>query len=106
MHVKLDHMSKLDLKSKKCIFIGYEISEYDYHFWDPENRKILRHKNAIFSEMMVYKNFLTERSTPDQQSSNIDLKFIELDDVPIKKIRSIPEENEESRVEPPTPKLR
>ena len=30
-------------------------------FWDPENRKIFRHKDVIFNEKM-YKNLLMERS--------------------------------------------
>jgi len=54
---------------------------------------------------MVYKDLLTE-STPEQQSSAADLEFVELDDVPVEKIRSILEENEESRVEPSTPQIK
>jgi len=41
VHVELDQKSKLDPKSKRCIFIGYGESQYNYQFWDPENRKIL-----------------------------------------------------------------
>jgi len=37
VHIKLDCRSKLNLKSKRCIFIGYEESEYAYRFWDLEN---------------------------------------------------------------------
>ena len=37
VHVDLDHKSKLDPKSKRCIFIGYGTSEHDYQFWDLEN---------------------------------------------------------------------
>jgi len=98
VHVELDHRSKLDLKSKRCILIGYGTSEYSYQFWDPENQK--RHKDVVFNEKM-YKNLLTERSTsekdpevapqstPEQQDA-ADSEFIELDDVPVKKVRSIP----------------
>jgi len=43
-------MSKLDPKSRRCIFIGYKTGEYDYRFWDLENRKILRHKDMIFNK--------------------------------------------------------
>ena len=42
-------------------------------------------------------------STLEQQSSVADLEFVELDDVPVEKIQSIPEGDEESRVEPLTP---
>jgi len=46
VHVKLDRRSKLDLKSKRRIFIGYGTSEYAYQFWDPANRNILKYKDV------------------------------------------------------------
>jgi len=78
-------------------FHWYGISEYDYRFWDPENRKILRHMDVVFNE--VYKDLLTRstsdkdpgvtrRSSPEQQDA-ADLEFVELD-VSVKKVRSIP----------------
>ena len=62
----------------------------------------------------MYKDLLTERSTSEkdpgvaprsttEQQDAADLEFVELDDVPVKKARSISEGNEEFRVEPPTP---
>ena len=50
VHIELSDMSKLDPKSRRCIFIGPETDEYGYWFWDPENRKILRHKDVVFKE--------------------------------------------------------
>ena len=75
-------------------------------------RKILRHKDVIFNEKKMYKDLLTERSTSEkdpgvaprstlEQEDATDSEFIELNDVPLKKVRSIPEGNEELRVEPP-----
>ena len=66
----------------------------------------------VFNEKKMYKDLLTERntsekdprvasqSTPEQQDA-AELEFVKLDDVPMKKVRSIPEENEKLRVEPP-----
>ena len=63
----------------------------------------------------MYKNFLTERSTlekdlevapwstPEQQHNATNSEFVELHDVLVEKSWSIPERNEKSRVEPPTP---
>ena len=42
------------------------------------------------------------RSTLEHQDV-MDSKFVEPDDVPVKKLRSIPEGNEELRVDSPTP---
>ena len=39
LYEDLDHMSKLDTKSKKCIFIGYNTGKYGYQFWDAEKPK-------------------------------------------------------------------
>jgi len=55
VHVELDRKSKLDPKSKRCIFIEYGTSEYGCRFWDPENLKILKHKNVVFNEKKMYK---------------------------------------------------
>ena len=91
----------MNLKSKGCIFIEHGTSEYEYRFWDPENRKVLRHNDAVFNEKKVYKDLLIEmsvpekdlgvtpRSTSEQQSRDVDLEFVELDDVPVEKSRSI-----------------
>jgi len=76
--------------------------------------KILRHKDVVFNEKKMYKDLLTERgtseknprvasrSTPGQQDAT-ELEFVELDEVPMKKVRSILKGNEEFRVEPLTP---
>ena len=45
---------------------------------------------------------MASRSTPGQQDV-VESKFVKLDDVPVKKVRSIPKGNEELLVEPLTP---
>ena len=66
VHVKLNRMSKLDSKFKRCIFIGYRTNDHDYRFWDPKNRKIIRHKNVVFNKKKMYMDLLTERSTSEK----------------------------------------
>jgi len=106
-HIELSHRSKLDQKSRSYIFIGYKTDEYNYRFWDPENGKILRHKDVILNEEKMYKDLLMERSTsknefgvepwrtPKQQGV-ADSEFVELDDAPVEKDQNILEGNEES----------
>ena len=86
MHVILDCRRKLDPKPKRCILIGYETSKYDYRFCDPEGRKIFSYTDVIFNERMVYKDLLTKRSIPEQQSNAADSEFVEFDDVLVEKI--------------------
>eukprot|EP00253_Pinus_taeda_P010000 PITA_10000 len=40
VHVPKEKRTKLDSKSKKCIFIGYKDGLYGYKLWNPEPEKI------------------------------------------------------------------
>lgn len=42
--------SKLDPKSKLCIFVGYCDDSKAYRLWDPETRKIIKSRDVIFNE--------------------------------------------------------
>ena len=62
-----DHVrDKLEAKSQKCIFIGYVIDEFGYRLWDEKNRKIIRSRDVIFNEEVMYKN---KENVKDSQSS-------------------------------------
>ena len=47
---------KLDAKSELCYFIGYGDSELSYCLWDDQNRKIVRSKDVVFNETILYKD--------------------------------------------------
>ena len=47
---------KLDSKSKLCYFVGYGDSELSYHLWDHQNQKIVRSKDVVFNEAILYKD--------------------------------------------------
>ena len=56
MHVPREKRSKLEPKSRKCIFMGYgESGEMGYRLWDPEARKIVRSSDVIFNEKKMHK---------------------------------------------------
>ena len=59
VHVDSDARSKLDAKSNICFFIGYGDEKFGYRFWDEQNRKIIRSRNVIFNEQVMYKDRLT-----------------------------------------------
>ncbi|KAL4384756.1 hypothetical protein GQ457_15G014670 [Hibiscus cannabinus] len=53
VHVPGDERSKLDAKSKKCIFLGYKKGVKGYKFWDPVARKMVISRDAIFDEQSM-----------------------------------------------------
>ena len=72
VHIDFDACSKLDAKSKICFFIGYGGEKFGYKFWDEQNRKIIRSRNVIFNEHVMYK----DRSTVVSDVTEIDKKKI------------------------------
>ena len=50
MHVPKDERSKLDVKTKQCIFIGYGQDEFGYHFSGPIDKKLIRSRDIVFFE--------------------------------------------------------
>ncbi|CAL8081534.1 unnamed protein product [Prunus armeniaca] len=50
IHIPKDEISKLDMKSKECIFVGYGNEEFGYRLWDPVAREIIRSRDAVFFE--------------------------------------------------------
>ena len=80
VHIDFDAHSKLDAKSKICFFIGYVDEKFGYRFWDEQNRKIIRSRNVIFNEQVMYKDRLTVVS----DVTEIDQKkfeFVNLDEL-------------------------
>nr|CAN80650.1 hypothetical protein VITISV_022906 [Vitis vinifera] len=80
VHIDSDARSKLDAKSKICFFIGYGNEKFGYRFWDEQNRKIIKSRNVIFNEQVMYK----DRSTVVSDVIEIDQKkseFVNLDEL-------------------------
>ena len=63
-------MNKLDAKSKICFFIGYGDEKFGYRFWNEQIRKIIKSRNVIFNEHVMYK----DRSTVVSDVTKIDQK--------------------------------
>ena len=80
VHIDSNAHSKLDAKSNICFFIGYGDENFGYRFWDEQNKKIIRSRNVIFNEQVMYK----DRSTVVSNVTEIDQKkseFINLDEL-------------------------
>jgi hypothetical protein len=58
VHIDKENRTKLEAKSKKCTFIGYNVNDFGYRLWDYENQKIIRSTDSIFNEKVMYKDQL------------------------------------------------
>ena len=48
VHILKEKRSKLDDKSRSCIFLGYRVEEFGYKLWDSEVKKVVRSRDVIF----------------------------------------------------------
>ena len=49
------------LRQNQCTFIGYGVNDFGYRLYDYENHKIIRSRDVIFNEKVLYKNQLQEK---------------------------------------------
>ena len=102
VHIDSAERSKLDAKSNKCVFVGYGDDEFGYRFWDYENRKIIRSRDVVFNENVMYK----DRSIAESSSSSTEAEtkeFVEFEEISGNDVQISPEAVQE---EPGTPALR
>ena len=50
IHIPKDERSKLDVKAKPCIFLGYGHEEFGYKLLYPSSRTIVRRRDVVFLE--------------------------------------------------------
>ena len=71
---------KLDLKSQKCIFIGYGTEgEMGYRLWNPESHKVIKCSHVIFNESKMHKKPIKE----------IEFRKVTFEDIPTETQKSI-----------------
>ena len=61
VHINKENRKKLDAKSKKCTFIGYDVNDFGYRLYDYEKNKIIRIRDVIFNEKVLYKDKMQEK---------------------------------------------
>ena len=49
-HVPDEERSKLDDKTKECVFLGYSHDDFGYRLWDPAKKRVFRSRDVIFFE--------------------------------------------------------
>ena len=56
VHIDTNDRTNLEDKSKKCTFIGYRVDDFGYRLWDLKNRKIIRSRDVVLNEKVIYKD--------------------------------------------------
>ena len=74
--------TKLEAKSKKFVFFGYDIDDFGYRLWDFENHKIVRSRDVIFNENMLYKDLLQQPEKKENDDVVLDLSKDDVHVVP------------------------
>ena len=59
-HIDFKNRTKLEDNSKKCAFFGHGINEFGYRLWDFNNHKMIRTRDVIFNEKVLYKDLLQQ----------------------------------------------
>jgi hypothetical protein len=86
VHIDKENRKKLESKSKKCTFIGYGVNDFGYHLWDYENNKIIRSRDVIFNEKVLYKDHLQGRKHEEEKQ-----EYMVFDEITEKEISKEPE---------------
>lgn len=53
-HISRDERSKLNVKSKEYIFLGYRDENFGYRLYNPFDKKVIRSKDVIFLEDHIF----------------------------------------------------
>ena len=77
VHMQSEEYSKLDSKSRKCIFLGFEKGVKGYSLWDPISKKTVTSRDVIFDEAFMLKQ--NETKTCDNSSQEKLTVEVELD---------------------------
>ena len=60
VHIPSEERSKLDSKSKKCIFLGFKKGVKWYKLWDLITEKVMISRDVVFDEKSMIKAFRKE----------------------------------------------
>ncbi|RDX85891.1 hypothetical protein CR513_32846, partial [Mucuna pruriens] len=79
VHVPKDERSKLDMKTRQCIFIGYGHDEYGYRMYDPVEKKLVRSRDVQFMEDQTIEDIdKVKKSTPEKDNGLCEIDPIQM----------------------------
>ena len=86
VHIDKENRTNLEAKSKNCTFIGYNVNDFGYRLWDYVNNKIIRSRDVIFNEKVMYKDQLQGKKQEKEKP-----EYTVLDEITEKEIPKVPE---------------
>ena len=69
----------MNVKTRQCIFIGYGQDEFDYRFYDPVEKKLVRSRDVVFFQDQTIEDFDKADKADFQSSESLD----DVDPVPL-----------------------
>ena len=79
VHVPKDERSKLDVKTKQCIFIGYGQDDFGCRFYDPIDKKLIRSRDVVLFEDQTIEDI----DNTEKLVSHTDESLVDVDPIPI-----------------------
>jgi hypothetical protein len=70
VHIPSEEWSKVDPKSKWCVFLGYGKWVKGYKFWDPKANKEVSSRDVVFHENSMFKSIQDEKQQVPKSSSS------------------------------------
>ena len=89
VHIDKENRKKLEAKSKKCTFIGYGVDDFGYHLRDYENCKIIRSRDVVFNEKVMYIDQLHGKKEEKENT-----EYIVLDEIKENEVLKVPQNQE------------
>jgi hypothetical protein len=74
MHIPAEQRTKLDYKSLRTVFVGYEINTKGYRLFDPMKRRIHVSRDVVFDESIMWYKC-------DKPANNVPQVVMDLDDL-------------------------
>lgn len=89
VHIPKDERSKLDVKTRQCIFLGYGQDEFGYKLYDLVGKKVVRSHDIMFMEYQTFQDIdKAEQAVTKSYDDMVDVEPIQVAPV------NVPDEQE------------
>jgi hypothetical protein len=70
VHIPSEEWSKLDMKSRQCVFLRYEKGVNGYKFWDSKANKLVISRDVVFNKNFMLKSTQGKEQQVLESNSN------------------------------------